>query len=117
MSFYSDMAEVAVELLNEFGQSITLTRTTGGSINPVTGVVVPGADDSKQTFGVIMPIKRPFADGFINQTLISESNRQAILSPDVEPLITDRINGMEIVNIDEISPAGTVLAYRLLVKS
>ena len=117
MTFYSDMAEVAVELLTEFGKTITLERTTGKSTNPVTGIVTPGSEDNQETVGVIMPIKRPFADGFINQTIISEANRQAILAPNVEPLITDKINGMEIVNIDEISPAGTVLAYRLLVKS
>ena len=113
MTFYSDMAEVAVELLTEFGQSITLTRTTGGGIDPVTGAITPGIDDSKVTTGVITSYDKELVDG----TLILSTDKRVVLSADVQPLITDTINGMRIINIDEKNPAGTVLEYIVQVRS
>jgi hypothetical protein len=113
MTFYSDMAEVSVELLTEFGQTITLERTTGKSTDPVTGIITGGTPDNQETVGVIKPYKQSLIDG----TVIKAGDKEAILSPEVEPLMTDTINGMQIVNIDEINPAGTVLAYKLQVRA
>ena len=113
MTFYSDMADVAVELLAEFGKTITLERITGGSTNPVTGVVTPGSEDNQETVGVVKPYKQSLIDG----TIIKMGDKEAILSPEVEPLMTDTIEGMQIININKIDPAGTVLAYKLQVRA
>ena len=113
MTFYSEMADVALELLTEYGRSITLTRTTGGSIDPVTGAIIAGASDDQVTIGVIKPYQASLIDG----TLIKASDKEVILSSSIAPLMTDTINGMQIVKIDEISPAGTVVVYKVQVRS
>lgn len=112
MTFYSELAAVAVELLTEFGQAITLTRTTGKSIDPVTGVATPGTSADQETVGVI----KPYAKGLIDGTLIQVGDKEAIITATIEPLTSDRINGMQIVNITEINPAGTVLVYKVQVR-
>jgi hypothetical protein len=112
MTFYSELAEVAVELLTEFGQAITLTRTTGKSIDPVTGAITPGTSDNQPTIGVI----KPYAKNLIDGTLIQVGDKEVILSPAIAPLTSDTINGMQVVNITEINPAGTVLVYKVQVR-
>ena len=112
MTLYSDLANVAVELLTEFGQSITLTRTTGETTDPVSGAVFQGASADQLTTGVM----KPYAKNLIDGNLIQVGDKEVVLSPTVAPLTTDRINDMQIVNITEINPAGTVLIYKVQVR-
>ena len=79
----------------------------------MTGVVTPGSEDNQETVGVVKPYKQSLIDG----TIIKMGDKEAILSPEVEPLMTDTIEGMQVVNIDKINPAGTVLAYKLQVRA
>jgi hypothetical protein len=84
--FYDDMAATALELLAEFGQSVTLSRTTGGSIDPVTGAVTAGTDASVITTGLI----KPYPDKMIDGTRILASDRELVLSNEQVPLSTDK---------------------------
>ena len=113
MTFYSELADVAVELLTEFGKEITLERTIGGSGHPVTGVVTTGTPNDQVTIGVVKPYEKNLIDG----TIIQAGDKEVILSPEIEPLMTDTIDGMQIVNIIEINPAGTVLVYKVQVRA
>ncbi len=42
MSFATDMQEIAVDLLTEFGQIVTFSRTTQGTFIPNSGAVASG---------------------------------------------------------------------------
>ena len=75
MSFYAEMAGVAAELMGEFGQVITVNRTTGGSIDPVTGTVTPGATTTLTANGVL----RPYPDALIDGTRITASDRMLVM--------------------------------------
>ena len=116
MSFYDEMAEVAVELLTEFGAGVIITRTSGGSINPVTGVEVAG---SVQTF-TPKGILKSYPDNLIDGTRITASDRMLIIDASVKPEITDTITvqGEEwpLQEITASNPAGTPLVYFLRVK-
>lgn len=109
--FYTEMAAVALELLEEFGQSITLSRETGGSIDPITGEVTAGTDASVTTTGLI----KPYPDRMIDGTRILSSDRELVLSNEQVPLPSDKptIGGEEwsIVEITTVSPAGTDVVY------
>lgn len=111
MSFYDEMAATATELLTEFGAPVTLTRVTGGRIDPITGVVTPGTDDTQTTIGML----KKFPDNLIDGTRIQSGDRTLILDASVEPLMTDRpvIGGQEWtpVSIETVNPAGTPLVY------
>jgi len=116
MSFYDDMAAVALELLDEFGQAITLPRTTGGSVDPITGIVTPGTDASVVTTGLL----KPYPDAMIDGARILSSDRELVLSDEqvVNPTDKPLIDGEEwsIVNIKTINPAGTVVCYFVQVR-
>lgn len=104
MAFYDDMAATALELLTEFGSAVTLPRTTGGSIDPVTGAVVSGSDATVTTTGMI----KPYPDHLIDGTRIMRGDREMVLSNEREPLPTDTptINGenWSIVGIKTVKP-------------
>ena len=104
MAFYDDMAATALELLTEFGVTITLPRTTGGSIDPVTGSVIAGTDASVTTTGLI----KPYPDNLIDGTRIMQGDRELVLSNEQDPLPTDTptIGGenWSIVSIKTIKP-------------
>ena len=116
-AFYTEMADVAVELIDEFGATVTLNRVTGETYDPVTGEVTPGADDSKQTNGVLVDFPLKLIDG----TRILSTDKQLIIDGTVEPLMTDEPEMFgekfgSIVHIDKKSPAGVPLVYFLQVR-
>lgn len=116
MTFYAEMADVATELLTEFGQTVTITRTTGGSIDPVTGVETPGTTAVYSPVGVLKPYPNRLIDG----TRIKAGDRELIVDDTVEPLLTDAItvNGEALVaqEIEVVSPAGTPIVYKIRVR-
>lgn len=109
--FYSGMAATASRLLARFGSPVTLSRSTGGSRDPVTGVETPGIDDSKTTVGIL----KKYPDKLIDGTRIKTGDRLLVVDASVEPLMTDRpvIGGQEWtpVSIEAANPAGTPLVY------
>ena len=111
MTFYANMAATALRLLDKFGRPVVLTRTTGESIDPVTGRTTPGTDASVTTTGLL----KPYPDRMIDGTRILDSDRELILSNERVPVPSDKptIGGenWSIVNIKTISPAGTDVIY------
>lgn len=117
-TFYQDMAAVALELLQEFGASVTLPRESGGSVDPVTGVVTPGSDDTQTTTGLL----KPYPDSLIDGTRILATDKMLVLSDEVEPLMTDtpQMGGStfgSVVSIKTVSPAGTPICYFVQVRA
>lgn len=112
---YAAMATTARQLLAEFGQTITVTRTTGETIDPVTGAVTPGTDTTYSPKGVL----RPFPNNLIDETRITTSDRELILDDTVEPQMGDVVTvGGENWNIQSIigtKPAGVDLVWRVQV--
>ena len=113
MSFYLERAIRAKALLTRRGKTITLNRTTGETIDPVTGTVTGGVSDNQTTVGVIKPYKKELIDGKLIQT----GDKEAVIAYDVQPLHTDKIENMEIVNITEVKPADQVIIYRVQVRA
>ena len=116
-AFYTEMAEVAVELINEFGAPVKLNRVTGETYDPVTGETVPGADDSKNTTGLLTSFPTDLIDG----TRILATDKRLIIDGSVEPIMSDvpEMLGEKlgtIVHIDKKSPAGVPLVYFLQVR-
>lgn len=116
MSFYDDAAADALELLLEFGYAVTLTRKSGDSVHPITGVVAAGTDASVTTTG----FDKPYKDGLIDGTRILSSDRELILSNEQKPLPSDKpvIDGQNwsIVNIKTIAGAGDAVIYKCQVR-
>jgi len=118
MSFYSEMAEMATELITEFGQDIVITREINEVINPVTGEVEVEADSQEYT---VKGVKKKYPLSLIDGTRITSSDREILMDASVvEPLITDTIsiNNQEwpIMEIHSINPAGIPLIYSVRVR-
>lgn len=114
-AFYDEMAAVAVELLAdaEFGATLSLTRTTGGTLNPVTGVISGASTSTLSVHAAEMQINQEFAK-LLGGT-VEQNDKLIIADPQVQLLLTDKITldgalyGM--VKIVPYNPAGTPVAY------
>jgi hypothetical protein len=116
VTFYSDLATTAKELFTEFGQTITITRTTGDTYNPVTGDTTYGSSSTFLSKGILKQYKSTLIDG----TRIKATDRELVLDDTVEPLMTDiiTIGGESWTPImpGATNPAGTPLVYRVQVR-
>jgi hypothetical protein len=104
VSIYDKQANTALKLLSKFGTDITLKRTTGDSVDPVTGTITAGTDASVPTTGLL----RPYPDHVIDGKRIMSGDRELILSYEQMPLPSDRvvIDGEEwsIIGMKAIKP-------------
>jgi len=108
---YTGIAATALKLLENFGGPITLSRTTGDSIDPITGVVIAGTDSSVATTGLL----KVYPDKMIDGTRILSGDRELILSNEQEVTTTDKpiIDGEEwsIEEIKTLKPFDVVIIY------
>ena len=116
MGFYDDMAATALRLLDQFGQAVTINRTTDESTDPVTFVVTAGTDAELATTGIL----KLYPDRTVDGTRILASDRELVLSDEQEPLITDTLTiddqPWSVVDIKTVSPAGTDVVYFVQVR-
>ena len=110
-TFYTSMAATASRLLKKFGMVITIKRSTGNSINPVTGVVVGGTTANFTPQGLV----QRYRDDQIDGTRILASDRLVIIDNTVEPLTTDKItlSGQDwsIISVEESKPSTVGIVY------
>lgn len=116
--FYNSLAETGKELIDEYGGNVTLERITGEIINPVTGKITEGTNDSKITKGLLLNYK----DSLIDGTMIKLGDRLLLINNSIIPLKTDKpqMNNEylgSIENIKTIIPNGIIpLVYFLQVR-
>ena len=110
-AFYNGLAATAAKLITKFGAVGTIKRTTGGSIDPVTGETTAGTTVTYSPNTIV----QKYADALIDGTRILSSDRLIILDNTIEPLTTDKITirgeDWTIVNVTESRPAGVPLVY------
>lgn len=90
---------------------ITIKRTTGDSINPVTGAITSGTTTSYTPQGLI----QRYRDEQIDGTRILSSDRLVIVDNTIEPLTTDEIvissQDWTIIDVEEVKPATVGVVY------
>lgn len=120
-AFYDEMAEVALELIAEFGQAGTLTNVTEGEYDPVTGF---GTDPVTLTqSGQLILLDYSAAEsGVINASgsLIQQGDKKIMLAakglawpPTITTTILAGGQAWSIANIKSTNPAGTPLLYEI----
>ena len=116
MSLYSDLATTAKSLLAEFGQTITITRSTAGTYDAVTGAVTAGTTATYLAKGVLKQYKSNLIDG----TRILSTDRELIIDDTIEPFLDDIITiggaSWSAIMVGETNPAGTPLVYKVQVR-
>ena len=82
MAFYDEMAQTALEMLQEFGAPVTFTRVTPGTYDPDTGTTTPNVTTTWAGTAAILPASagtiEAFDVRFQDGTLI-ETNLRALL--------------------------------------
>lgn len=113
MAFYDKIAATAKRMIASRGQSLTLRREVGGSVDPNTGIFTPGSAESLSCSGVWLEITEA-----INTALggtVQAGDRVCLLEASQEPLHTDRLSVdgsyWAIVKVQPIAPGGVAVAY------
>lgn len=121
MSFSSDLADTASELLTEFGQSVIVTRFGIGIEDTTTGVVTPSQIISSEV-GVLLDFEyRSFGEGTQPTEMVNRNNKRLLMS--VKTLLKPN----DIVEVDAeiyrvvviklVNPAGTRILYDLWIQA
>jgi len=126
-AFYEEMAGVALELISEFGQTITLRDETPGGYDPTTGVTTDPVLRDQTVQAVVLPASKgtveAFDNRFIDGTLI-ESNLRALkiaaegLAWAPKPGCVAVFGGevWTLLGVTSSAPDGTALVYSATVR-
>ena len=99
-------------MISRSGEAFTLTRITGQSINPVTGVVTAGTTTTYSPKGIYLKINAQDID----ETRIKSTDKMVMLDSTIEPLKSDKLNGASIVNVDKLKFNGINIAFKVQVR-
>ena len=117
---YTGLAATADRLIEKFGQAATIRRktTTGGSAYDPTSGTTTTTDQA-----VNAAITR-YRNSEIDGTLIKRGDKQALVPAvglTITPTVKDQFVLGDVVHaiqaVDEVSPGGTVVVYRLQVRA
>ena len=87
----------AIKQLKRNGAPITFTRVTGEIKNPATGAITtPGTQSQFSPNGIFYPVESKLVDG----TRIRSGDQIAMIDGSFEPLMTDKIAGWAIMEIE-----------------
>lgn len=109
MSTASDIAKS----LKADGQAMTLTRVSGGVLDPVSGTITGEVTQTWTVYG----ITKRYKASEINASggLILTGDKQAVIDATVKPLPGDSLTIMgtawKVISVDELSPQGEALMH------
>lgn len=110
MSFYANLAATARRLLDQFGTTATLTRTTMGEYNPATGA----ASQTTTTY-ICKAARFDYAQRDIDGTNIRVGDQRIYMDATVMPQTGDTIalgdRTYVVVTARSIDPALTAVLY------
>lgn len=128
MSFYDEMAELTLELIGEFGQTVILRDETPGEFDPVTGGSTPsviidqpaqailqdyGLQQSGTSYAAGTEIRQGDKKVMVSALAAGEGGPKQLTPPQLTTLVIAGGVTWTIVNIKEINPAGTPLLYEI----
>jgi len=122
MAFYDEMAVMALEMITEFGQPVTISKTEQGEYDPETGGEAPGATVEQIAQGILLDFT---GQEFQNNSLIKQGDKKLKIAAQGlawVPGLLDRVVAQGrtwsiVPPLKEINPAGTPILYELQVRS
>lgn len=118
MTFYAEMAQVADEILREFGAAGTLTyKTRSGEYDPDLGDY-PEVEVTQACTAAVFPVDQKLVDG----TTVLATDEQAYLSavglsiPEPTHVLTLGGVARTVVSVKKLAPAGTSVLVELIVR-
>lgn len=118
MSFYTGLRSTAARMLGDRGQVMTLRKRTPGAYSPSAGSATVTATDYSATGAAF-----DFAALLIDGTNIQRGDKKVLLSAEgltVEPDAGDMLviagTVYNVVAVQPVAPAGTVVVHKLQVR-
>ena len=121
MSFYGDMAAVALRLLTSKGQTVSIRTRSTDDYDPSTGEVLQ-TETTEAGVGVLLPSGQLEAVVDQDPARIVDTAQWVVAASGITAVPTpgDSIDGdgasWAIIAVTPSSPAGTPIVYKLLVK-
>lgn len=121
-TFYDEMAMMALEMITEFGQSVTIRATTVGEYDPETGSATPDSTKEQAAKGILLDFT---GQEFQNNSLIKQGDKKLKIAAQGLEWVPDLLNKVIIQGrtwsivppLKEVNPAGTPIHYELQVRS
>lgn len=121
MTFYSDMAATALEMITEYGSPVTFTRTAV-TVSLTAGTVTAGASTTATGYAIVLPASKGTIEAFDNrlEQLALAKRRLRYLKVaaqglSFEPQALDKLSLLgstwEVLGCTPINPTGTPLVY------
>lgn len=115
--FYAGLALTAKRLLTTYGQTVTVTQSTGEVYDPATGLTTPGTNTSFTGVGAVFNYQSNRIDGVSivtgDQKLLLESASE----PQINAVITTADGTFNVMSVSPLSPAGIVVYYEVQLRS
>lgn len=123
MSFdYSELAEVSVEMIEEFGVMFVLTKaSTDEVVDPVTDETTPGTPGSVHDVkGLLLDPDEDYIAS-VGSSNVQAGDQVIYIGPEVEPEDTDTVTMLDgevwqVVHITKLRPGGVPLMYTIQVR-
>ncbi len=113
-----DLSATATRLMKSLGDEtyVKITRTTGGTLDPVLGEDTGGTTSVIDVVGVVVKLD----SNLIDDERIKSTDKMILLDKEVTPLYTDLItfDGVDntVVSIMEINHAGTTQLWKVVTR-
>jgi len=113
MSIYTRSDATVIRLLTKYGQTVTLKRSSGLTLDPIIGATGTETVTEIETKGIV----QEYSNKELEQSAIQSSDRKITLTSTQEPLLTDVISvggkDFKPIRIETMNPAGVILAYKI----
>ncbi|MGY2162147.1 hypothetical protein HX799_07635 [Pseudomonas tolaasii] len=122
MAFYDEMAVMALEMITEFGQPVTISSTEPGEYDPETGGEAPGVTVEQITQGILLDFT---GLEFQNNSLIRQGDKKLKIAAQglawvpglLDKVVAQGRTWSIVPPLKEINPAGTPILFELQVRS
>ncbi|WEJ03502.1 hypothetical protein N2A98_15220 [Pseudomonas sp. FJ2-5-13] len=122
MAFYDEMAVMALEMITEFGQHVTISKTEPGEYDPETGGEAPGATVEQTAQGILLDFT---GIEFQNNSLIKQGDKKLKIAAQgltwvpglLDKVVAQGRTWSIVPPLKEVNPAGTPILYELQVRS
>ena len=122
MSFYDEMAVMALEMITEFGQPVIIRATAVGEYDPDLGSAPLDTVTEQTAQGILIDFT---GQEFQNNSLIKQGDKKLKIAAQGLEWIPDLLNKVVVQGrtwsivppLKEINPAGTPILYELQVRS
>ena len=122
MAFYDEMAVMALVMITEFGQPVTIRKTESGEYDPEIGGEVPGATVEQIAQGILLDFT---GQEFQNNSLIKQGDKKLKIAAQglawvpglLDKVVAQGRTWSIVPPLKEVNPAGTPILYELQVRS